>query len=440
MKMRMQVFIVLAIFVSFISGCNKATETISSKQPPGLPQDTLAMSGASKAPSVNVFLDASVSMRGYVPVEGQSHYTEVLSAMESAIISGWPNGQAGFFKFGSVIEPLPERAYLKASSQGFYIEKDTKIEEVIQASVVDDLTVIVTDLFQSDSDVTLLIKLITDKYIAQGYAVGIVGIQSEFQGLIYDVGLNRHKFAYDSGIEDTSRFRPFYLLMLGKHADILHYHESLRRSLITSTIEPSVFIISKYLNNPILDFRSSTIKKMNKLVEVESLYAGERQELTKQLKLKASKNESDAHNLELDLGPLQLLPYAPVLNNGQLDVSVDICSADKSLLIMPTLLVDAKLQGQTIGIKLDFLPKDIAESTTYLADISIRPKADLIATPAWIRSWNMDSSKIRHWVEKPDEFEGFTTLNLHRFVDGLWRANWQLHKPIIARLYCYFRK
>lgn len=126
-----------------------------------------------------------------------------------------------FHKFGTTVAELPGRDYLQAQHQAFYLDshlnRETLIQNVIDQISTDRMTIIVTDLFQTDVDVNLLTREIKQKFITNGLAVGILGIKSEFNGEVYDVGPNNYTFHYESDNTSPATFRPFYVLAFGNH-------------------------------------------------------------------------------------------------------------------------------------------------------------------------------------------------------------------------------
>ena len=107
------------------------------------------------------------------------------------------------------------------------------------------LVVIVTDLFQDDSDITQLIGHLKEKYIRKGHDVGLFGLRSQFDGTVYDIGIGEgSSMPYRSTPGNPETFRPFYLLVLGKYADIAHYFDRLISKWIFGGTNDNFFSIS----------------------------------------------------------------------------------------------------------------------------------------------------------------------------------------------------
>src|SRR5262245_61983824 len=119
--------------------------------------DLNRLAPASPTLKAHVFLDGTTSMKGFIVPGLTSRYQQVLPLLESSVERGWSGSQITFYRFGTVIEELPDRKYLEAQRQKFYEEREirerTLIQNVIDFSGEDSsensLTAIVTDLFQT---------------------------------------------------------------------------------------------------------------------------------------------------------------------------------------------------------------------------------------------------------------------------------------------------
>src|SRR5258708_4101401 len=84
----------------------------SVKQPPAI----------SKTAGVDVFLDATLSMKGFIVPGIASRYQQTLPLLESVVTRGWSTGEVKFFRFGTIIEELKGREYLAAQKPQFYMD------------------------------------------------------------------------------------------------------------------------------------------------------------------------------------------------------------------------------------------------------------------------------------------------------------------------------
>ena len=134
-------------------------------------------------------------------------------------------------------------------------EAITPTETVNERKKEGQLVVIVTDLFQDDSDITLLVNHLKEKYIKKGREVGLFGLRSQFDGTVYDIGIGEgSSLRYRSTPGNPETFRPLYLLVLGRHADISHYFD---RLIANGFTEAETIIFSRYLVSPLLSFEGA---------------------------------------------------------------------------------------------------------------------------------------------------------------------------------------
>ena len=183
---------------------------------------------------IDIVYDATPSMRGFTEAGESGLYTRVLRKLESAAAKEWPGTEVQLFRFGSEVTPLTSQDRLAPLRTSFYETRqgfiDTHIDRAVEAADPAKLTVLITDLFQTDTDVTKVTKRLTNKYAAKGLAVGVMGVKGDFRGQVYDIGIYRLHFRFE-------RLRPFYVLALGKHSDVEAYFRSWKPT--SSAIIPS---------------------------------------------------------------------------------------------------------------------------------------------------------------------------------------------------------
>ena len=94
------------------------------------------------------------------------------------------------------------------------------------------MNVIITDLYQKDSDITKVNLEIKNNYlnsnlVDKGYAVGVMAIKSEFQGTVYTELSSTSQFSYNTQGKKPLQYHPFYVIFLGKYSDIDTYFTKL---------------------------------------------------------------------------------------------------------------------------------------------------------------------------------------------------------------------
>ena len=160
---------------------------------------------------VDLYVDATVSMGGYV-ADANGRYPQFLEGLESAAQTTWRRADVHFFRFGEQAQQLSRPAFLAAKTPGFYTEKITGIDQVVDCGGPSDVRVIVTDLFQSEGDVNAIVGRVKDRCFQRGRAVAVLGVPSQFRGKVYDAKVPAYVYASTAS---PTTFRPFYALLLG---------------------------------------------------------------------------------------------------------------------------------------------------------------------------------------------------------------------------------
>jgi hypothetical protein len=303
------------------------------------------------------------------------------------------------------------------------------------------LTVIVTDLFQNDADVSLLTNVLNEKCLKKNFAIGILGIRSQYDGTVYDVGIQSYSFSYKSNDTDTKTFRPFYLLILGKHADVANYFEQLKSSL--SFIKDTFVIFSPYIVNPLASFEGGSIDESQGLQEVTNIISTNLQDSrVKQFIIRKDSDVGFAATLKYNQ-----LPYTIPFDTKQLKADVIAEQYEPTAEFKKSSEAHQSFKIECINclnnkftLKLNLVPTTLPGNGIYRYGIIVRPSRDAYNVSHWWNDWDMDLSKIDKWRSDLKTFEGSKTLNLKPFMNNLWQANFLTHQPKIASIYCYFKK
>ena len=434
------------LFTAIISIFNFTQAGCRSDRAGGLPPEDVnnRIPTVSNRLDVDIYLDATLSMKGFIVSGTSSYYEQALQLLERAVGSGWKEGRIQYYKFGSLISPIEGRDHLQASQPRFYTNpeylKRTHIENVIAAANPTNLTVVVTDLFQNDADINLVTAKLKEKYLAKNSAIGILGVKSQFDGTVYDVGIRNYSFKYVSGEQDPERFRPFYVLMLGRHADIQQYHEKLISSGLREFPVKYFTIFSRYLGESVASFERGKLTSIAKMVEVGDLMApGQKDGRVKQFRIR---DNSEAVNFSAIL-EFRSLPHTMPYDGSSLDPEIAAWKsqsdqlADSPQAARALNIKNAALSGESLKVDVDLTPPSLPGSGIYCFRAILRPKN--YQPPQWVADWDMPTSQIEAWRLKPDDFNGATTFNLKPFLSDLREAVLQL-RPKVGELYWYVRK
>lgn len=442
--------IAVLLFVSFLSA---GFSSCGKKLVPPPPEAQDSYPPVSDSMEVDLFFDATLSMKGFVSTQTTSLYQQTVPLLERGVIEGWHGGQAKFYKFGDEIAPLPNRAYLEAAKPAFYSDsrynKKTFIERVIDQAKPDHLTVIVTDLFQDNADVNQLSDKLKQRFIANNLAVGIYAIRSQFAGQVYDVGPDNYSFAYKSG-EKPDSFRPFYLLAFGSHADIAHYFDVLSNSGLNAFPECHVLIFSRHLTSRPASFTGSKLKTADRISEISSSnmlsgsYKGDA--------VKAFKASRSRGAVQFSL----VLPYDTALANvlmhgSELTPEVVAWRGEDSGAREQTLAENPQAQ-KALHVEANLVPEqhpfssldlrarlNVGELPAGLYRYRILLRPSRYALPEWIAGWNMRDADIKVWHLRPQEFNGSRTHNLENFLGTLQGALLSTTPPRVCDVYLYIR-
>ena len=405
---------------------------------PSIPQDMCGsvegfVGDHSRLLAVRIYLDATLSMLGFT-VEKESNYLRSLDYLERVFIEGWQKAEIQYFKFGKEI--LVIETPRDALSGEFYrdqgITQETRIENVVRHTVADRpdtavLTVISTDLFQQDADINELTKLIKNRYVQEGLAVGVVGILSQFRGWIYDVGIQAGSFRHEpSDIADTTAFRPFYFLVLGRHQDIAHFFEQLERSL--PFIGENSVIFSRHLVPSLTTFESV---KPDSIVGMSGF--GVMDHRFKWFVVQGDNSNPASFVASSKFGKLK---YTTPFKEKDLQseiVGYQVKDDQWIRLEKPQnhlRFSNIATEDSMLTCSVSFASSGSLIKEAYIFEALIFPDLSAASLPTWVEEWDMAG----------DNSNGSKTYNLVNFIRGLRNVNYQVHRPKIAKVCCYFEE
>ena len=431
-----------------------ALSACTNKRSPPPPDDALGrIDPVSDSVKVDLFFDATLSMKGFVLTQTTSSYQLIVPLLERGVIEGWKGGQISFFKFGDDIAPLPGRQYLEAIKPSFYSDskynRKTLIESVIDRSSQDRLTVIVTDLFQTNADINQLSEKLKQKFIANNLAIGIYAIRSQFDGPIYDVGSDAYSFRYTSGKPETER--PFYLLAFGKHADISKYFEVLDKAGLSGIVERHSLIFSRHLASRYISFSRAKMKTADRISEISAsnlLTARFDDDRVKAFKLAKSRPEAKfSTELPCDSLVKNVMEYGNDLTaevtawkgedkGGKELIQIESPQAQKALSVTAKLLPEQPPYTK-LHLGGSIKPSDFPGPGIYQYRILLRPNRFML--PGWVSLWNMRDEEVKRWYRTPADFNGAKTYNLENFLGTLQGAVLSTTQPKLGDIYCYIR-
>ncbi|MBF0318052.1 MAG: hypothetical protein HQL04_07735 [Nitrospirae bacterium] len=219
--------------------------------------DLTTKDSVSQKLTVNVFVDASGSMKGFVK-DDRTSYKTVVEQIESVFVAKWPTSKVNYYKFATRVLEIKKREDLaNAVYRDFYRDKgfheETRIYKLTERDDIcekNTLSIIITDLEQDKYlDRMDLIKGINNKCISRGYSVGIGGVNSRFNDNV------------------TSSDKRFYIVALGSHANIEELFNQVIRQFDKIISKENMTVFSPTIIEQPLTFPAGSIIYGDKVVE-----------------------------------------------------------------------------------------------------------------------------------------------------------------------------
>ncbi len=444
-------------FIFFLTSCNgNDTPNI----PVFNPDESYTIpTEISEGLAVHIYFDATLSMQGFVNLKVSTHYKQMCRELKSVItVGGWSNEKIKYFKFGTKVEPISDEDYQTVAFPKFYETKDimgqTFIDNVINEETREEnippipeeqseavkseaetecrkrtnrLVIIVTDLFQDRGNINSLVAQLKEKYIEKGIEIGLLGFRSQFKGKIYDIGFGEESRTYESTQENPETYRPFYLLVLGKYADIVNYFDNL---IARGFDEAETIIFSRYIVSPLLSFGGASITRENLNRDI---FVSSEDPRLKQFKIVDDERPASisakmkyaplSHTMFFSPEPFKVLIIAKHKPMGE---TVESVHANRCLEVTSTL--NKSVDGNELNVEFSLDLQSLPGNAVYLYEVTLGPGNDKYRAPKWCSDWDMG-----------EERDGSKTLNLVNFVRDLSQVTAQRHSPQIAKFYCYIK-
>ena len=411
-----KIFLIFAAII-FFAGCGNKIQSV-----PPLPGTLPEILSAPEKIDSDIYFDATVSMKGFTTLAAGNVY---LTLPDLLVDMCGAMGETKFFSFGEQIHPLDRTNYRRLTAPEVYVEPITAVANVIDRADPNHLSIIVTDLFESESDWALVTQKLREKFFAAHSTVAVIGIRNSFQGEIFDVGLNAAKFNYNS-FDDPNRYRPFYLLVLGRDDVIKNFLRKFNEKQILPN-DTGYLLLAENLSETPADFSNF------KLGDVENFFSDNTLGLDSRVKEFGLDNFSEAASFMISWEYRPPLGACPI-DFSEVDTAVEIFSADEEWIplekndVRVNLLKDER-QSEIFLVKVSLTPeKSLAEGKLNFVRIKILPKENGLRLPAWVEEWSVNvdgSAKI---------FDGSKTLNLTRILGSLKDSIFSASRPALLQI------
>lgn len=380
--------------------------------------------GQHDALGVDLYLDSTVSMSGFTS-GATSSLADLVRDLEGAAQTGWKQVSIRYLKFGTKVAESERSAFITGmSTPAFFRQKGlsatTSIDAVLAQSDPKRLSLIVTDLFQTAGDVNAVVTALKDYVVAKDVAVGILPVQSEFLGTVYDANVPPYEYRSTSG--EPSTYRAFYLLMLGDAHDM-------RRMVDVIGARPFIDRRTFLLLSPfVVKSQAAGIDKGSLSRNVVATTARDLGPNESSLDLREGADATVTLRLAIET-----VDGAPPLNRERLEMA-----AFRKTPHGPAPTEDVKQAGAitldgAMAVRLPLSVHLDQAKGIYEYRIDLRnPTLNAFETPAWVAGLSTTNPS--------PSFEPNKTLNLAPFVRGLIQAQTSVHQAPVARAFLRIRK
>ncbi len=411
-----------------------------------------------------VYLDGTFSMGGYVNYPSTTVYSDGLKNIERTLTGTWKQEKIQYIKFGDSLQTLSREQFLQANSVAFYQEKDTSLQIVVDSMDKNKLNILVTDLFQTNNDIdSLILSLKKACFADSSKAMALIGVKSQFNGKIYDVGKSSASFTYASK-DDKATYRPFYLLVIGNEADVRAFTQNYAKSINDDKLLKAA-LFSKHMGTDVVLTPGKPVKNgkkenMASMAQISSLLGSNSDVLQYRLKLDEKQSgfysTLTASNVigncpdELELFTCKVEKWQQqdskkkeagfvdkmLGKSGKTDSSAEFVEV-KSKDFVNLKGSDAGLHGNDANVNLlfKFNPAGIRKAEgKYRLSLALLPeKEDYIDSNDIFADWNFGDDVAADALQGV----GNKTLNVSSFVKMVSALNYEMNKPGFYDIYVY---
>jgi hypothetical protein len=372
---------------------------------------------------IDIYVDATTSMEGFA-VNTSSNYSQFLDQLEASALSAWKKADPKFYKFGEKIKRIDRNEFLTAKNDvSFYRESGfklkTRIDSVVQRTNPDRLSVLITDLFQDEADVNIMVQRFKEKCFAKGIVVGIIGVMSEFNGTVFDVP------SYPGGYPLNSKERPFYAITFGNRGNMEQLFESLKTKPFIK--EDHFLIFSPFIVKS-FDIKLSKTKESKYVNKIAP-----RKDIKNSFDFSLKEEGTEASFMvEINLDRNTRCPDFSVEKLEIVTFKKSQFPGDKNAMMEGVNTDDIKIEniqrtGDKISAVLNLKNEDEVGNFSYLIYLRTNQLNGLMV-PEWIKEYSTDKPV-------PGTPSASLTYNLEKFTSTLLVANSSITPVYVAKFY-----
>lgn len=422
--------------------------------------------------AVNVYLDASLSMKGYLVKDAGSRHDEYVYPilLDEGMVDFEKAKSLRVFKCGTAIQEVPKNQIEQAAQfsrcfgskcKSFYdtnlegepchkgsrdngcVNQDSdlvKIFSKIAANPYGITSIITSDLFLSTEKSNGFIGTASkplQTIFDRGDVIAILAVASRFNGYIYDIFPKQHI--------EYSGMRPVYMLVTGPKKNVLWILGRMEQRLKSRTgiiwhsalLDPGLGMVEtleSVLNNEKAHI-GDTVTRVNNLLNsrYSSIPQFQIRDFSPDIKfdLKAQENGGRTIQPHLITAGLKTSLWKHV--SGMQNTENDWNELTTHQKIVP-------VQNGTLTIDISKLTGDLNRKQTYFIDIAVTAKQwEVLATlPGWIDRWNFTAGQFEEIDRKEQDI--FPTLNLKRVCQTMADAAFSGEETPIAHIQFAIRR
>jgi hypothetical protein len=371
--------------------------------------------------SVDIYLDATTSMKGFVS-QTSTDYTKLLDDIEGSCQNVWKNTDIRYYKFGRTVDSISRNEFVsaKASPAMFSDPKlstQTNFSEAVRNTNSQRVSILITDFFYNNSDINLVVSSVKDYCFQKGVEAGIVSLNSPFNGIVADV---------QPPVRVNGQ-RPLYVLVFGDKQNIMLLFNSLKNK---PYIKQNRFLL--VTNHPVENYEVTVEKnKTSKTFNKQSLKK-EWKEYGTVFNFRMQEKANEAlFNLQCTL---QTNPYICPFTEKNLKTLVfkktpaakDSVAADNEVMVQ-----NMKMTGNTLKADIRLTNNDEPGKYAYLVYLTFDNTVPL-NMPQWVKEQSTET-----FAQGVNENK---TLNLDKLLTDLTTNHITYAQPQLAKFYIYIEK
>ncbi len=371
-------------------------------------------------------------MQGFArPVDGK--FSQLLQDLDLSFSEIWRPEQISYHRFGSVIETISQRPFYAAAARDDFFRPGkeyatTRIDNVFRKSSPGRMTVVMTDLFEQDLDISSIQQALRGAFFPERTSLAIWQWRMPFSGPVFD---------FDFRVQEGRNFtgdRYLYMLALGKADAIEKLRASIEHTLTVG--KPNYLLLS---NRPVKVSANWLTVTQTSNAALKSRFSGSI--TAKPFSIYRTSRGCSTASIT---GRPELMPGvdgSPSLTSSgtykeslvALENKAGKWSSRDLGESEPSLTKDRAGYSQ-VNIQVNC--PDITQSQIVLLRLRRIGTGNDILLPDWITASSASSMAFNEALRQKHRDWGLKTLNLAPFIRGL--ANTAVERTDIAVAYIYF--